>query len=923
MGHSSQSGSPKHRRWLRWLAIAAGALVVLVVATYFVVTSAGFLKGVILPKVSAAMNAQVTISDAEIRPFSHVVLKNLKVVTTGTEPLVTASEVRAHYSLWDIIGGNIKVAEVALVSPTVTIVENADGTSNLDPLTKSQPSNPPDAKKPDSGKPGASIKVDLSKFALTDATVRLIKNHPGGGRDLTELSKVNLTLDGLKNGQTGKLALGADITIDQNPPAPAASAALQARFDSNFDLGIGDDLNPSGLKGGVRLSVTRAGGSLAQLANFSLALDTEVGTDLARQSAVLKTFTLTGSQNQRPLLLANLSSPFNLAWGQTAGPVGDSKLDLTLTNLNLADWKSFAPEFDAVGTANATLRIVSGQAGKQIGFDLAARLENLGAKLGSNRLDGINLVMGASGESTDFKQCRLASYQLGIDRKGAALASINGSAVADLEKKTADLQVSVEAFLDRLLATFPQPDMNLSSGRLKMDAKVAQGADLQAVTGSLDLTALTGAYGTQRFTNLSVGAAYDFGLKEPQAIDLRRLQITLAPTSRAPTNAVSLAGQLDLSKTNALEGALRLVANTLDVTPYYDLVADQPKPEAKPAPATKPETPQPAPPGGGDTEPAAVQLPIKLLTFDVNLNRCFLRELDLSNVVATAKIEGSQVTLKPVQFALNGRPATADVDLNLVVPGFQYVVNFNADRLPLEPIANSFSPEYRGRAKGEMLANIQIKGAGVTGSSLRKNLSGNLGLNFTNADIQIVGPRLRGFLAPIATALNAPGLLNSPLHWAGFDAKLGEGKIGFSQLALVSPAFAAATKGEIPIADDLMKSKLQNWPMSFQLDRSLAEKLSLAPKNTPTNATHVPLPDFIKVAGTAGEPKPELDLKALAGAALMKYVDKIPGVDEKTSQLLKGVGAKLSGQKAADTNSTSTNAPAASKLLDAFKNLKK
>jgi len=257
------------------------------------------------------------------------------------------------------------------------------------------------------------------------------------------------------------------------------------------------------------------------------------------------------------------------------------------------------------------------------------------------------------------------------------------------------------------------------------------------------------------------------------------------------------------------------------------------------------------------------------------------------------------------------------------VPGFQYTVNFNADRLPLEPIANSFSPEYRGRAKGEMLANIQLKGAGVTGPSLRKNLSGNLGLNFTNADIQIVSTRLKGFLTPIATALNAPGMLNSPLHWAGFDAKVSDGKIGFSQLALVSPAFAAATKGEIPIADDLLKSKLQNWPMSFQLDRALAEKLRLAPRDTPTNATQVALPDFIKVAGTAGEPKPELDLKALAGAALMKYVDKIPGVDEKTSQLLKGVGAKLSGQNAANTNSPSTNAPAASKLFDALKNLKK
>jgi hypothetical protein len=919
------SALPKPRRWLRRIAIAAGVLVVLLVAVYFVVTSAGFLKGVILPKVSSALNAEVTISDADISPFSKVVLKNLKVTTRGAEPLITASEVRAHYSLWDIIGGNIKVAEVALVSPIVTIVENADGSSNLDPITKSGKPSPSQEEKPapGPGKSGASVHVDLSKFALTDATVRIIKNHPGGGRDLTELSKVNITLNDLKNGQTGKLAIGADISLDQNPPAPGTNAALQARFDSSFELGVGNDLNPSGIKGGVRLNVTKADGSLVQLAGFALAMDTDVATDLNQQSAVLKNFSLTASQNQRPLLLANLSSPFHLAWGKTPGAVGDSTLDLTLTNLNLADWKSFAPEFDPSGTANATLKILSRQGGKQVGIELATRLDNLGAKLGSNRLDGINMTLSASGEASDSKQCRVASYRLSVDRRGDTLAKVSGSAVADLEKKTADLQVTAEAFLDRLLSVFPQPNVNLSSGRLKLEAKVAQGAGSQSIAGSLDLAALTGGYGAQRFTNLSVGTTYDIAVRQPQAIDLRQLQITLAPTTRAQTNAVSLTGQIDLSRTNEIEGALKLAANTLDITPYYDLVADQPKAASQPPPSTKPETPQPVPSGGSNAEPAAVQLPIKLLTFDVNLNRCFLREVDLSNVVTTARIEGSHVTLKPVQFALNGRPANADVDLNLGVPGFQYVVNFSADRLPLEPIANSFSPEYRGRAKGEMLANIQLKGAGVTGPSLRKNLSGNLGLNFTNADIQIVGPRLKGFLTPIATALNAPGLLTSPLHWAGFDAKVGEGKIGFSQLALVSPAFAAATKGEIPMADDLLKSRLQNWPMSFQLDRALAEKLRLAPRDTPTNATHVALPDFIKVAGTAGEPKPELDLKALAGAALMKYVDKIPGVDEKTSQLLKGVGAKLSGQNAANTNSSSTNAPAASKLFDALKNLKK
>src|SRR5260221_716541 len=113
-------------------------LLLLLVVAYFVGTSEGFLKSVILPRGSKAMNATVTIEGASISPFSEVVLRNLKVVTTGTEPLLTAQEVHARYSLTKMMGGNIVVQEVTVASPTINVVENADGTSNLDPLTKGQ-----------------------------------------------------------------------------------------------------------------------------------------------------------------------------------------------------------------------------------------------------------------------------------------------------------------------------------------------------------------------------------------------------------------------------------------------------------------------------------------------------------------------------------------------------------------------------------------------------------------------------------------------------------------------------------------------------------------------------------------------------------------------------------------------------------------
>src|SRR5512133_2844950 len=103
----------KRRSWLRLLAWFLGIVVILIAVIYFVATSSAFVKGVILPKAGAAMNAKITASDASVSPFSQVVLRNLKVETTGTEPLVTAPEVRLRYSLMNIIRGNYVVQEGA------------------------------------------------------------------------------------------------------------------------------------------------------------------------------------------------------------------------------------------------------------------------------------------------------------------------------------------------------------------------------------------------------------------------------------------------------------------------------------------------------------------------------------------------------------------------------------------------------------------------------------------------------------------------------------------------------------------------------------------------------------------------------------------------------------------------------------------
>jgi hypothetical protein len=1021
----------RRRRWLRFLGIAAAAFFVVLLVGYFVVTSSGFFKGVILPKVSTAMNADVTVTDASISPFSSVILRGLSVRPAQAEPVFTAAEVRMRYSLLKMLGGTLKVDEMMLVSPKVYVEQRADGTSNLDPLLKNSKTSTDATKRAPGDKPSQPPQIDIKQVAMTDGSVRFVQRNGKGGEDIVELANLNLALSELKNGQVGKLT-GSGTARRSTRTAEGSNASVQVALTAALTLGLSPALEPSAVGGSINLTVNHATGDLApwngfgtvadvdltptevkrlsiravkgaetlaelrvsgpfdlakhegvlkvelgpidrrllnlaggpemdfgpttvtsshtitiaragqgivaqgdlKVANLSVVrngatlpstdLETryDVSADLDKNAGTLRVFELRGTQSGQRLLEGGLTQPMPLAWGGQGDAVGDAALNIAITNLNLADWKALAADLNPAGRIAMEMRLLSKQAGRQLGFELTARGDGLAATVGTNRLAGIGLEARSAGNITNFNDVRLAPSRIAITREGQPAASVTASGFVSVNPQNADLEVNGDADLPRLLQIVPQPDVQLSTGNARWKTQVHQQGTNQSVIGEFKVADVTGRLSGQEVKQFGIGTSYDVGVSDGRLVDLRRVLVTLVETPRTKTNQVELTGRLDLTQTNALDGALKLTANTLDVTPYYDLIANQPAPAQ-----TKPTTPSTSPPPSTSTnapaEPDPIKLPVRDLVVDTRIQKFWLREIEGSNVQATVKVQQSHVLIEPVKLSLNGAPVSGDVDLDLSVKGWRYKVGLNAAGLPLEPLANSFSPDYRNRAKGEVFADVKIDGAGVTGASLRKSLGGHLGLSFTNADIQIIGPRLRGFLAPIAAAINAPGLLNSPLHWVACDAQMGTGKINLSQLALVSPAFAAATKGDLSIADNLGASQLSKWPMTFQLERKLAEKIQLAPKDTPTNVAFVALPEFIKVAGTLNAPKPDLDLKALAGAALTKYIDKIPGVDEKTSNLLKGLGNRLTGTKAADTNAAGTNAPATNKpagnLLDLLK----
>jgi len=1103
----------KRRIWLRILTWLVVLLLLLVVATYFVVTNPAFLKGVVLPRLGDAIHANVTVNNIAFSPFKQIELRDLKVQAKGQAPFLTVPELNVRYHLWDILGGNLRVDEIALVSPTVELVENPDGSSNLDPLLQALAGKPGVAAKTKPAQPSKAPHIDLGRLSLSNATILKIKNYAGGRRDLLELTNLDLTLTNLENGQSAALQLSAALRLENNPP-DGNSGSLAAAIKGDFHFTLAADLKPTSAAGEAHLDVSGAGGVFQDFAAFGAALSCDMtpseirqaslhfqnggeplgelsisgplnlekmegrlqvklqgidkrllnlagaasgidfGTttinstneiilakagsvitatgrfqadkfqltrtglttptldfgagydvtiDRATQNALLHELTLAGIQNGHPLLEAHLTRPMNVAWGTGTNGVGESALNVTLTNLNLTDWKPFLGGNAPAGNVNLQAQLLSQQNGGRLTFDVNSQIAEFTANPGGSPTVPVAVNLLARGQAADFKQFNLSEYRLQISRQNQQLLAVNGSGTYDLADASADAQVALQASLAGLAKAFPQPGSSVLSGNIELDGRVTQKQNTQTVTGHLVLTDFTGQAGNNSFHdfgstmdvdvsrtqeqiqikkldgavtqsgnaggNFELSGLYDSARKtvqltanlsdlnqnalrpflEPlladkklvsvaingnasvqyapdqssaikadlqvtnlivndpkgqfpatplaaklqidttlqkQSADIRQFQIGLTPTTRAQ-NQFRLQGNIDFSKTNAVQGNLNLAADSLDLTSYYDLFAGGANAGGKRSPATAPQA-QPA--SAAVQEPSAIQLPLRNFTVAANIGRLYLREVAITNFQTTVKADASRVSIKPLQFELNGAPVSVAADLDLSVPGYKYNFTLDADQIPFAPLVNSFMPDRKGELAGTLTAHTKVNGAGTTAANWEKNLAGQFNIGVTNLELSINDVHssiLRSLLNVVATIpqlVSNPesgilsifgqltgqrsGLLNqfqeAPIEVIAAQGQAGAGQIKLQQATVQSAAFEADAQGNLMLAPVLTNSAI-NIPITILVSQPIAKQLNLASANNSSGATYVPLPQFLTMTGTLGDPKTQIKKTALVG----------------------------------------------------------
>ncbi len=531
---------------------------------------------------------------------------------------------------------------------------------------------------------------------------------------------------------------------------------------------------------------------------------------------------------------------------------------------------------------------VFGIDGTRAGETVSLKRANLRLRKGSQE-GGVIDVTGGFGRFPEVGKFDFRVVDLNQDGLAPILSTPDGGS------KLASI-----SFASRGSASFDPGAESLAKGELVLTNLMLNGMGKNAADGRAPLSA------SVAFDATGKGRLYD----------LKQMKITVMPTPRAG-NEIVVTGRLDLSATNASASKFSVRSDGLDLTPVLDFlqgprVSATPKPDGKGLQAVR-----------SVEEPPAVQAPISDLSADVRLGRVFLRETVVSNLVSVLNFQTNVARLNPFQLMCNGASLTASSLLDLSKPGYAYELNLRADKIPVEPLANSFAPAYKGQAKGDLSVFAEVKGSGVTDASLRDNLVAKASASFTNANIQLVGPKVRLLLTPIAVLLRVPELLQSPMN--SFDAQIdvAQGNLNIKQVALRTEAFQATATGVIPLQPILTNSPI-DVPIVIALRRSIAQKSNLISASAPPDAPFVTLPTFATVRGTLGTPETKTDGLVLAGLGLKAVAGLPQAAGEKVGNIIQGIGNLLTGDKPASASTNQnpalkTNAPAKRNPLDLFR----
>lgn len=322
---TSPAPAPKRKgKKLVWILIILFLLVVTApVALYLAATSAVVIKGLILPKTGGMIGAEITVQDISLSAFSGARIEGLKFRNLEDETLLEAERIEASFSAPDFAGGEIKVKDILVRKPVITLKQQPDGSTTLDPVLESIQDLLGEPAPADPNAPPPNLQI--SNIAIEDGTLIFIKQSTNG----TVTSKVeglNVKIDQVVNGKPLKVDLALKALLESALQG-APTDRLEATLKSQVEVGLTDALMPGGVQLSGRLDVPSAAGTLAPVQG----LGADLKGDLSLEA--IKEFSVNFAQAGQSLGSVSLSGPFNMDTMAADLSLKVSQLDQRVLNL--------------------------------------------------------------------------------------------------------------------------------------------------------------------------------------------------------------------------------------------------------------------------------------------------------------------------------------------------------------------------------------------------------------------------------------------------------------------------------------------------------------------------------------------------------------------------------------------------------------
>ncbi len=396
----------------------------------------------------------------------------------------------------------------------------------------------------------AGLKANLNAEATADELRRFALNFTHAGNALGRLDA---------NGTLQPAAGGADMTV--------ALHRMDQRVLDFIGRPVGLDFHSTVLNSTNRVRVLDFGKSLevygtmrAQPLHLSTATiatpPLEIGTakyalkiDTTAHTALLDTLDVSAIHEGHPLLVGKLDQPMQFDWSTRGAPVGESFFTLTTENINLADWQPWLGEYATEGHVSAGLRIHFQEAGRRIGFAVAAK--GIGLQLEESDLRTLPASLRANGVLQDFRQLTLTQYSLDLGSTNAPVLNATGHNVqCNLREQTLSGYTTIRADLARMRPWISRPPEALS-GTLDFNGTVTAGLrapQFQTAKGQLQLADFTfqNRHRQRGITNIFTRANLDLRLDEGRRLAINSLGAHMSLNGREIAPYLTAIGKWDL-----------------------------------------------------------------------------------------------------------------------------------------------------------------------------------------------------------------------------------------------------------------------------------------------------------------------------------------------------------------------------------------